>query len=111
MTLISDKRISWPEGNLDKQNFANAAAYEATIWNAKTIVELTPTEAGTLNLVIDSELEDGAELHVFIDQDAAGRDISLGTNMEGTDMAGAANAKQAFRFIYNKTTGLFRRVA
>lgn len=108
MELLSEKRLMWPEGNITRLAPASAAVYALAIFNSKTIVDLNPTEAGTIDLTIDAECPDGAELIVNVNQDGVGRAISMGTGIEGDNLAGVANDKDTLILVYNKDAATFR---
>jgi len=114
MTLISDKSVSWPDGEIDRQvpvQDGDTGAYALQVWNTKTIVDLSPTQDAQVNLTIDAELRDGSELILNINQDAVGRAVSFDSNIEGDNLAGAANDRDTVYLVYNKDAGTFRIVS
>ena len=110
---FNNQRILWPEGIITRLALVYAAVITTVaIWNRKTVIDMPVlTGDATLNLTIDAELEDGAELIINVDQDATGRDVILGTGIEGDDLTGVANDKDTILLQYNKSAGVFRVVS
>jgi hypothetical protein len=108
MSLLSEKLLQWPDGPLDRQAPASAAAVELAVWNKKTVVDYSPAVATAMTAVPSAELNDGAELIINVDQDATGRSITLGAGFEGTGITGNANDKDSIICSYDKAAGVFR---
>ncbi len=101
----------YPDAVPTRQAPASSDTYALEIWNRLTLVELNPQEAGTINLTIDAECPDGAQIIVDVNQDATGRAITMGSGIEGDDLGGVANDKVTIVMVYNKTAGNFRVVS
>ncbi|MEM9338725.1 MAG: hypothetical protein AAGA66_08365 [Bacteroidota bacterium] len=109
MTLISEKRILWPEGEADRITPEFGEFISFLVWNALTIVDMPGLTGDTeLSIVIDRECPDGATLIINIDQDATARDVAFGNGLVSDDLVGVANDKDTLTFVYNKPKGEFR---
>lgn len=98
-------KISHPFGPADVQSLAYAATIAATITNAKTILNVAQmTGAATLNLTIDPDLQAGAELLVKCQSDGTARDLTPGTGMTGTAIAGAISKTKYASYVYDGST-------
>ena len=113
MSLITESRIQYPDGAVTRLAPADAAAITTeAIWNRKTVIDMPAAgQHTTLNLTIDAELEDGAELVVNMDQGATPYNLVPGTNIVGDGITGVANDKDTILLQYKKTAGTFRVVS
>ncbi len=110
MATTTQATIKWPFAAADYQ-LANASTGTLTpsIKSSKTILKYTaPAGALTLNLDIDSEVKAGAELIIYVDQGATGRNVALGTGFdtEAPDLTGVANDSDVISLVYDGTAFL-----
>lgn len=105
--------LLWPYGKTapDRQALAIDGNKTISVFDRLTVVDGTITAAATLVLSISAETPDGALLVLNLDQDATGRNITLGTGFVGNGVTGVANDKDTVLAIYNKSAGTFRVVS
>ena len=83
---------------------------------SKTIIYLSPTFAGPLNIAIDPELQDGAELIVIhTSNDTVSLPFNINgmfLNLEGqvSSVITASSMEKSYRFIHVKDIGRFALV-
>lgn len=110
---MSDERILAPFGAPDRQAPAFADPLALTVYDRLTIIDLAVTATVTINLTVDAETPDGAMLIINVDQDATGRDVTLGTGFlaGSTGITGIADDKDSILAIYDASAGTFRVVS
>lgn len=97
--------VSYPFGPADVQTPAYAATIAVTVNNAKTLLNIAQlTGAATLNLTIDGDLPAGAELIVKAQSDGTARDLTPGTGMTGTAIAGVISKTKYATYVYDGST-------
>jgi hypothetical protein len=102
--------IKWPYGAADSPTISTVTgAIAYTPKNNKTILNLAITGNATLNLTIDPELEDGAELHVS-SLGAGTETLTFGTGINAPVLTNANGKTKCQGFVFNKTKGLFEAV-
>ena len=110
--MSSNNKILWPYGPADQPAPAFAAVISIDVFDNRTIVDMPPlTGACTVDLVISGEIRNGAEIFLNVDQDAAGRNVTLGDGFLGDNLVGVANDKDTIHAIYNEADGAFRVVS
>lgn len=93
----------FPWGNMTKTTLASAATIAASV-SGPAILTVALDTAATLNLTIDSETKIGTPLYVRASSDGTGRNLTPGTGMTGTAIAGVANKTKVSTFIYDGST-------
>ena len=110
MATTTTATINFPFGPADYQLLnAGTGTLTPAISNAKTILKYTaPAGAVTLNLSIDSELQVGAELIIYVDQTTTGRNFTLGTGFdtEAPDLTGVASDSDVIKLVFDGTAFL-----
>lgn len=111
MGNTQNQRIKYPFGEAtvinDLQDLDTLAP--AAIWNNLTIIKVPALgQNATLNLTLDSELEDGALLKIDMNQGATGRNLTLGTGFVGSGITGVANDKDTIEAVYDSVEAAFR---
>ncbi|MEQ8547629.1 MAG: hypothetical protein RIC03_06950 [Cyclobacteriaceae bacterium] len=108
-----DQNIKYPFGAATRLAPSFAANLHLAIWNNLTLVVVAVTAAMQIDLTIDPETEDGAELVIRVEQDATGRAVTLGDGFAANDLGitGVANDIDTITAKYNATTGLFEVVS
>lgn len=102
--MASDtKYIKFPFGEADSVTLEDAATLALTVNNTKTIASVSLGQAATLNVTPNAELPVGSELHLKVTSDATGRDVTLGSNITGPTLAGAANKTKVATFVFDGT--------
>lgn len=94
----------YPFGPATVSSVTAAATVEVAITNSKTIVDFGELAAAmTVDLVIDPELEAGAELHIKALSDGTARDITFGDGFNAPVLAGVISKTKVQSFVYNGT--------
>lgn len=93
-------RTKWPQGKATRLTPTYAAVQSVDVWNNKTILDLSLTGSTTINLVVDPEIEIGAELLVKVTAAANAQDITFGTQIDAPNMVGVAGKTKTQSFIY-----------
>ena len=98
---MSDK-VLHPFGAADKLLVAFLAMMSVAICNNKSIVEVdTMTGDGTLDIDIDAETRDGAEILLLATADGTPRNLTLGAGTTGEVIAIAAGETVAIKLEYD----------
>lgn len=98
--------IKFPFGPATLETPDSAAAISVNVQNTKTMIEISPVEAVTLDLVASDELLPGAEVKIDIIQDATGRAVTFGgtgATIVAPDLVGVANDRDTIELTWNGT--------
>ena len=90
-------KTNHPFGNVAKIAVTADTTMAATI--SEQVTQLTISEmagAGTLNLTVGAEVNDGAELHIIASADGTGRALTFGTGITGNNVTVTANKTWLF---------------
>ena len=99
MATQAVKRIMWPEGAADEQAVAYAANPVVSITNMMTILTFAIlTGDSELDLDIDSEVKDGAQLLLIVPATANADDLTLGDGIQGPVIVGVAGKTKTQKF-------------
>lgn len=99
-------KVLWPFGKADVLTPDYAATIAVTIENRLTVINLSLTNPATLNLTIDSEIEDGALLQLNVLAQDNADDLTLGTAIDGPNIVGVTTKTKSQGFILSG--GVFR---
>lgn len=94
----------FPFGPATVSALTYASTIAASIYNTKTILTVAMTGNATLNLTINAGTKVGSELHVKIASDGTARDLTPGTGMTGTVVAGTINKTKVATYVYDGST-------
>ncbi|HMN90255.1 MAG TPA: hypothetical protein PKD70_06140 [Saprospiraceae bacterium] len=94
----------FPFGAASKKTLASAVTLAAGINNTVTIIEVALEIAATLNLTVDSETRVGSLLFVKVGSDGTARNLTPGTGMTGTAVAGTINKTKVATYVYDGST-------
>ncbi len=95
-------KVKFPFGAADNVSKDYAATVAITVDNTKTIATIgQATGACTVNLTIDENMEDGAELILKTSADGTNRVFTWGTGMTGNAYTNNASKSAAHRFVYD----------
>lgn len=98
------EKISWPMGKADVVTLPYAATQAVEITNRFTILVFAIlTGDTTLNLTIDSEVEEGSMLLIQVPATNNADDLTLGTGIDGPAIVGVATKTKTQLFIHNGT--------
>lgn len=90
----------FPWGNMTKTTLASAATIAASV-SGPTIFTVALAAAATLNLTIDSETKIGTPIYLRVSSDGTARDLTPGTGMTGTVVAGVINKTKVATYVYD----------
>ncbi len=93
----------FPFGPASVETLTYAATIASTVNNSMTILTVALTGAATLNLTLDANLRVGSILIVRASSDGTARDLTPGTGMTGTVVAGVINKTKCATYVYNGT--------
>jgi len=97
----------YPFGPADVKAVTPGATMNVEVSNPETILNLGElAAAGTINLDIDPEMPAGATLTVKAKSDGTARDITLGTGITGTTIAGTISKTKVATFKFDGTAYL-----
>ncbi len=110
-------QVSYPFGDADVQELnPGAETIEVTVENMKTILEVAPTGAATIDLAVSKSQRKGAELIIEVTQPATGRNITLGEGFatNAPNLTGVANDVDVLVLVYDgevyKAVGTWQKV-
>jgi hypothetical protein len=102
---MSVEKINWPQGLADEQSLSFATTIAATITNMLTILTLAQLTAdATLDLTIDSQVREGAIVHLVVPALTNGFDLTLGAGIDGPAIVGVATKTKTQSFFYDGTS-------
>lgn len=94
----------FPFGNATTIEVEDAATLNFSITNSMTLITVDQLAAdATVNLTVAKGVPIGSQLFIRLQSDGTARDVSPGTNFEGTDMAGTINKTKMFQAVYDGT--------
>ncbi|MBL6448570.1 hypothetical protein JMN32_19825 [Fulvivirga sp. 29W222] len=99
--------IKFPFGAATLETPDSAAAISVDVANTKTLIQVSPVEAVTLDLVANDGLVVGSEVHVDIIQDATGRNVTFGNTGDtivAPDLVGVPNDRDTIALVWNGTS-------
>lgn len=96
----------FPFGNASQVTLDSAATLEASVNNTLTIINVSLATAATLNLTVDAHTKVGSVLIVKVGSDGTARNLTPGTGMTGTAVAGVINKTKCATYVYNGSTFL-----
>ena len=94
----------FPFGPATVVTLASAATVAATVNNTVTVINLALETACTLNLTLGAGLKPGSMLYVNVGSDGTARNLTPGTGMTGTAVAGTINKKKIATYVYDGST-------
>lgn len=94
----------FPFGAASQVTLASAATLEASVNNTVTIVNVSLATAATLNLTVDADTKVGSLLIVKVGSDGTARNLTPGTGMTGTAVAGVINKTKTAAYIFDGST-------
>lgn len=94
----------FPFGPASAETLTYASTIAASVNNSKTILSVAMTGNATLNLTIGAGTRVGSELYVKITSDGTARDLTPGTGMTGTAVAGVISKTKVATYVYDGTT-------
>lgn len=102
---MADK-ILYPFGDAEVIAPASAAVYSVDITNRLSLLNLSPTVAGALNLVADDQLPVGSVVYATVTQGATGRNITIGVagdTITAPALTGMANDVDTIELVWTGT--------
>lgn len=94
----------FPFGNATTIEVEDAATLNFSITNSMTLIVVDELAAdATINLTVAKGVPIGSQLFIRLQSDGTARDVTPGTGMEGTDMAGTISKTKMFQCLYDGT--------
>jgi hypothetical protein len=94
----------FPFGPATVVTLASAATLAASVNNSATIIKVSLDTAATLNLTVDPATKVGSMLYVVVGSDGTARNLTPGTGMTGTAVAGTISKTKIASYVYDGLT-------
>lgn len=101
--LSANKEVLFPIADVQSKDYA--ATIAVTVNEMFTVVNVAEmTGAPTVNVTIDSQVTAGAILLMKLQSDTTARNVTLGTGLTGTTVAGVISKTKYAMFVYDGTS-------
>lgn len=98
----NSRTVRYPYGPATFDLIDQDSTVSISVSNTLSYFEIdTLTQATTVNASVSSSLLEGSMLYLKVRSDTTGRTVTLGTNFEGTTVAGTASKVKVAGFIWD----------